>query len=77
MLADRFGAKAVLAIGSLLYALGLYVMSIAGGQAVFVLSAGILISIGLSGTTFPVIFGEISRLVSPENRSLAMGITRQ
>ena len=75
MLADRFGAKAVVAIGSLLYALGLYVMSIAGGQAMFVLSAGILIGIGLSGTTFPVIFGAISRLVSPENRSLAMGIT--
>ena len=34
-----------------------------------------LIGLGLSGTTFPVIFGALSRLVAPEKRSLAMGIT--
>lgn len=75
ILADRFGAKPIIAIGAVLYGLGLWVMSIVGGEALFILGAGVLIGLGLAGTTFPVIFGAISRLVAPEHRSLAMGIT--
>lgn len=75
MLSDRFGAKPVIAIGAVLYGLGLWTMSIVGGEGVFILGAGVLIGLGLSGTTFPVIFGATSRLVAPEQRSLAMGIT--
>lgn len=75
MIADRYGAKPVVAAGAVLYGLGLYVMSQVAGETVFILGAGVLIGLGLSGTTFPVIFGAISRLVSPQQRSLAMGIT--
>lgn len=75
MVADRHGAKWVVAIGALLYGLGLWMMSIVGGELIFILGAGVLIGLGLSGTTFPVIFGAMSRLVAPEHRSLAMGIT--
>lgn len=75
MIADRFGARPVVIAGALLYALGLWMMSHVVGEAYFILGAGILIGLGLSGTTFPVIFGAISRLVSPEQRSMAMGVT--
>jgi MFS family permease len=75
MLSDRFGAKPVVAFGAVLYGLGLWLMSVVGGEALFILGAGVLIGLGLSGTTFPVIFGAISRLVAPQQRSLAMGIT--
>ena len=75
VIADRYGAKPVVAAGAVLYGLGLYTMSQVAGETVFILGAGILIGLGLSGTTFPVIFGAISRLVSPQQRSLAMGIT--
>ena len=75
MLSDRFGAKPVVAIGAVLYGAGLWTMSLVGGEGVFILGAGVLIGFGLSGTTFPVIFAAISRLVAPERRSLAMGIT--
>ncbi|MDX8354372.1 MFS transporter [Cognatiyoonia sp. IB215182] len=75
MIADRYGAKPVIAIGALLYAAGLWMMSQVGGETLFILGAGVLIGLGLSGTTFPVIFAAISRLVAPEQRSLAMGIT--
>lgn len=75
MLSDRFGAKPVVAIGAVLYGSGLWTMSVVGGEGVFILGAGVLIGLGLSGTTFPVIFAAISRLVAPERRSLAMGIT--
>ena len=36
--------------------------------------AGLLIGLGLSGTTFPVVFGAVARSTPPERRSLAMGI---
>lgn len=75
MLSDRFGAKPVVASAAILYGLGLWVMSQVAGEAVFIFGAGVLIGLGLSGTTFPVIFGAISRLVAPQQRSLAMGIT--
>ena len=75
MLSDKFGAKPMVAVGAVLYALGLWIMSIVGSELLFILGAGVLIGLGLSGTTFPVIFGAVSRLVQPEHRSLAMGIT--
>ena len=75
MISDRFGAKPVIAGGAILYGLGLWVMSQVAGEVLFTLGAGVLIGLGLSGTTFPVIFGAISRLVEPQQRSLAMGVT--
>lgn len=75
MMSDRFGARPVVATGAILYGLGLWVMSLVAGEAVFIFGAGVLIGLGLSGTTFPVIFGAISRLVAPQQRSFAMGIT--
>ena len=75
MLADRLGAKPVIAVGALLYGAGIWSMSVVAGEGAFVLGAGVLIGLGLSGTTFPVIFAAISRLVAPAERSLAMGIT--
>jgi MFS family permease len=75
MLSDHFGARPVVASGALLYGLGLWVMSQVAGEVVFIFGAGVLIGLGLSGTTFPVIFGAISRLVAPQQRSFAMGIT--
>lgn len=73
MIADRYGAKPVVAAGAVLYALGLYVMSQVAGETVFILGAGVLIGLGLSGTTFPVIFGAISRWFRHSNAHLPWG----
>ena len=75
MLADRFGAPKIIAIGAVLYAVGLWLMSTATNELAFIFGAGVLVGLGQSGTTFPVILGAISRLVAPERRSLAMGIS--
>lgn len=75
MLADRFGAPKIIVIGAVLYAAGLWLMSTAANEFAFILGAGVLVGLGQSGTTFPVILGAISRLVTPEQRSLAMGIS--
>ena len=74
MIADRYGAGKVIAGGAVLYVLGLWLMASPANEVGFVMSAGVLIGLGLSGTTFPVVFGTIGRMVAPERRSLAMGI---
>lgn len=73
-LADRFGSRPIILGGALLYGAGLLSMAIFTDPVLFILGSGVLIGLGLSGTTFPVIFGTIGRLVAPERRSQAMGI---
>jgi MFS family permease len=73
-LADRLGALRVVVIGGVLYALGLVLMGLADSPLSLSLSAGLLIGIGLSGTSFSVILGVVGRAVPPEKRSMAMGI---
>ncbi|MCB1771148.1 MAG: MFS transporter [Candidatus Competibacteraceae bacterium] len=74
-LADRYGAGWIVLGGALLYVAGLYLMSLATTEWSLLISAGLLIGVGLSGTTFPVVFGVISRVVAPEKRSWAMGVS--
>jgi predicted MFS family arabinose efflux permease len=71
---DRFGAGKAILGGSLLYVAGLLLMAGAQTGTTLAVSAGLLIGLGLSGTTMPVVFGAIVRSTSPERRSLAMGV---
>ncbi len=73
-LADRLGAAKVVIIGGILYAAGLVLMGLSDSPVSLSLSAGLLIGIGLSGTSFSVILGVVGRAVPAEKRSLAMGI---
>lgn len=73
-LADRFGAQRAIIVGGLLYAIGLIFMGLSDSPLSLTLSAGLLIGIGLSGTSFSVILGVVGRAVPVEKRSMAMGI---
>lgn len=73
-LADRFGATKAVFVGGVLYAAGLVLMGMSDSAWSLSLSAGLLIGIGLSGTSFSVILGVVGRAVAPEKRSMAMGI---
>jgi MFS family permease len=73
-LADRCGAGWVVFGGAVLYVIGLYMMSHSQTELSLLISAGIVIGVGLSGTTFPVVFGVISRALPAEKRSWAMGV---
>ena len=75
MVADRFGAWRVLAVGGLLYAAGLVAMGLSTSGLAFTGSAGLLIGIAQSGTTYAVVYGVIGRNVAAEKRSWAMGVT--
>jgi MFS family permease len=73
MLADKFGAGRVVLAGAVLYVAGLVIMALADTPLGLTLGAGVLIGIGLSGTTFSVVFGVIGRAFPPEKRSMALG----
>ena len=73
-IADRFGARRVIVAGGVLYASGLALMAGADSASSLSLSAGLLIGIGLSGTSFSVLLGVVGRALPPEKRSIGMGI---
>lgn len=75
MLADKYGAFRVLVVGGLLYAGGLVMMASATSGLAFTGSAGLLLGIAQSGTTYAVVYGVIARQVAPDKRSWAMGVT--
>ena len=73
MLADRLGAFRVLIIGALVYASGLFGMAVVTSGPAFALTAGVLVGLAQSGTTYAVVYGVIGRNVPAERRSWAMG----
>ena len=74
MIADRYGAGRVLVVGTLLYVAGLVFMAWSQTGLGLSLSAGVLIGLGLSGTTFSIIHGVVGRAFPAEKRSMALGI---
>lgn len=74
MIADRFGSVRVLLVGCVLYAVGLYFMAYATTNAGLILTAGLLIGIALSATSFGAVYGALSRMVAPERRGWALGL---
>ncbi len=73
--ADKFGAYRVLIVGGILYAAGLVLMGLSTSGWAFMGSAGLILGMAQSGTTYAVIYGVIGRNVAPEKRSWAMGMT--
>ena len=72
--ADKYGSKIVVAVGGLLYALGLLMMAFSSTGLMLNLSAGLILGLALSATSFPVLLSAVGRAAHPEKRSLAMGI---
>jgi MFS family permease len=73
-IADRYGSGRVLAVGGILYAAGVYLMSISTSPLEMQMSAGVLIGLGLAGASFAVVLAAIGRAVAPEKRSFALGL---
>ncbi len=73
-IADRYGAGRVIVTGGLLYSAGLVAMAYASSPLLFNLSAGLLIGLGLSGTSFGVVLAVVARAYPPERRSVAVGL---
>jgi predicted MFS family arabinose efflux permease len=74
VVADKFGTWRVLAVGAVLYTLGLVVMALAPSPVWLHIGGGILIGLGVAACSFGVVLASIARLVSPEKRSFAFGL---
>ncbi|MEL6948332.1 MAG: MFS transporter, partial [Pseudomonadota bacterium] len=73
-MADRYGAYRSLALGGLIYALGLYIMGVAETPLWLHIGAGVLVGLGVAAGSFGIILSVFARNVSPENRSLVFGM---
>ena len=72
--ADKWGAGRVVATGAVLYALGLYVMSVSSSPVHLYMGAGVLIALGISAAGLGVVLGVVGRVAPPSKRSIALGI---
>ena len=70
---DRFGAARTLVIAAIVYALGLWIASIATSGIHLMLSLGVLVGVGLAGTTHNIVLGAAGRAVSNERRGVVFG----
>jgi predicted MFS family arabinose efflux permease len=73
-IADKFGAGRVIVVGGFAYVAGLLLATVSTDPAGLYLSLGVLIGLGLSGTTFSVVLGAVGRVVAEEKRSMALGL---
>ncbi|MFP8780139.1 MFS transporter [Hydrogenophaga sp. RWCD_12] len=74
MLSDRFGGTKVVAVGTLLYGLGLAVMSAATTPMELYLGCGLLVGVAQSCTAFGVVYSALSRLSPAADRGWSMGL---
>lgn len=74
VMADRYGAGRTIALGALLYALGMIGVRLSSTELSLYLTAGVMVGLGQAGTTFAIILPVVARAVPPAYRSTAMGI---
>lgn len=73
-LADKYGSKIVVAVGGVLYTIGLLLMAVSSTGWLLNLSVGLILGLALSATSFSVLLSAVGRAAPPEKRSLVMGI---
>ena len=74
-IADRLGSGRAIAGSAILYTAGLALMAVSGTPGALLGSSGLLVGMGLAGTTFGLVLGVVARHVPPERRSAALGLT--
>ncbi|MEM9625369.1 MAG: MFS transporter [Pseudomonadota bacterium] len=73
-LADRFGPSRVIALGALVYGIGVYGMAEAETGLMLHLFAGVITGLGVAFTAFSIAMAAMARVVGPSRRSLALGL---
>lgn len=72
--ADKYGSGRVVVIGGILYAAGL-VLTANSGSTPDLAGGGILLGLGISGTSFSAVLGAVARAAPPEKRQSALALT--
>ncbi len=74
VLADKYGSGRMIALGGVVYAGGLYIMSGATDATDLNIGAGLFIGFGQAAAGFAVVLAAVARRVPAGKRSLALGI---
>ena len=75
MASDRWGAKRIIILGAISYALGLYLTSTALEPTMMYLSLGVLVGFGLSATSYVIVLGAVAKVVPAQHAAKAFGLT--
>lgn len=70
--ADRYGTARTLAMGAVIYAVGILAMGWAPTPLAFHF-AGVLVGLGVAGSSFGIVMAAFGRSVAPENRTVVFG----
>ncbi len=73
-ISDKYGAARVIAIGAVMYGLGIYGMSTAETGTALHLTGGILTGLGVAFTAFSLAMAAMARVVSADRRSFVLGL---
>jgi predicted MFS family arabinose efflux permease len=73
-IADRFGNAIVIVFGTILYALGMLLMSGVDSPLMLNASAGLMVGAGVAGTSFGIVLPAMARAVGEERRQWALGL---
>lgn len=73
-LADKFGPVAVIIVGAVMYAAGVWGMTASIDPLMFQLTAGVLTGTGIAFTAFSLAMASMVRVVGPERRTLVLGL---
>jgi len=71
---DRYGAARTLAVGGVLYALSLLLMSTSTTSGMALFSGGFLTGMSVGAASFAVVLSSVGRMVPDEKRSMTLGI---
>ncbi|SOE00561.1 MFS transporter [Caenispirillum bisanense] len=73
-IADRFGTARVLVAGGFLYAAGTMLMAVSTTPTAITLTGGLIVGMGLAGSSFAIALAAMARVVPEEKRSWALGL---
>jgi predicted MFS family arabinose efflux permease len=74
MLGDRYGARPLVIGCAVIYAAGLVLMALAGPLIGLNIGGGLLLGLGVAGTSFGVLLGAVARAVPAEKRMQTLGL---
>ena len=73
-IADRFGTAKVVALGAVVYAVGVAGMAMSDSGLALYLTGGILVGLGVAFCSFSLVLAAMARIIGPERRSLGLGV---
>lgn len=73
-MADKFGTWRVLALSGVMYASGLYLMSVAETPTMLHIGGGVLVGLGVASGSFGIVLAAFARNVQAEQRSFVFGL---